>query len=94
MKVEFVVINRPKIGTDGRTDVVLERDNERTPMGYILKARGQDAFRAHTLEDILIGEFTTRSQAGHQIQRTFEGRQAKRTLPHAIAAAVEVDSDA
>jgi len=82
-KVLAVVVKRPKIGTDGRTDVVLrDKDAVITPMGYILQARNSGSYRAHDLEDADLGNSATRSQAMHLIQRNFEGRSAKRVLGH------------
>lgn len=85
-KVKAIVVNRPKIGTDGRTDVVLrDKAGAMTDMGYVLQTRNSGIYRAHTLEGEFIGSEDTRSRAMHLIQRTFEGRTAKRTLGHSTA---------
>lgn len=82
-KVQFVVKNRPTKTTDGRTDVVLMvkgKDGAKdtiTPLGYILKTRGQDEYRGYTAEDTEVGSFGSRSQAGHAIQRAVEGREKR-----------------
>ena len=87
-KVRAVVVNRPKIGTDGRTDVVLDKDGDKTPMGYVLQTRNSGEYRAYDLEDTHLGTKGTRSQAMHLIQRTFEDRAAKRALAHEATAEV------
>lgn len=86
-KVRFVVINRPKIGVDGRMDVVLDVNGDITKMGYVLQTRNSGVYRAYDPDGKLVGEKSTRSQAGHLLQRGTEQRSAKRVLPHAVAAA-------
>lgn len=82
-KVRFIVRNRPTKTADGRTDVALTvagkdgADDVTIQLGYILKARGAADYRAHDVEDTLVGTFATRSQAGHAIQRHVEGREKR-----------------
>lgn len=93
-KVKAIVVNRPKIDVDGRTDVVLrDKAGAITPMGYVLQTRNSGVYRAHTLEDEFIGSEDTRSRAMHLIQRNFEGREAKRALGRGPVATVLTAGD-
>ena len=74
-KVRFDVKSRPTKERPGRTEVNLEifgKDGAKstfTPLGYIAKDRGVATYPAYDREDNLIGNFDTRSKAGHALER-------------------------
>ena len=72
-KVMYNVVNRPTKELDGVTQVINRLNGDEstdTVIGTISRARGSDVYGASLADGTIIdGAFTSRSQAGHAVQR-------------------------